>query len=144
MNFSLIRRFTTFVMALALSFAALNAAAAPMNPSAPDATDGTPMSSLKRDARKMIQVFDDVPYTGDADIDFIAHMIAHRDGANDHANADKPADNPADADADASPDGDARMRQIAELIANGQTKEIDAVRKVPNLPFAPAKARLSQ
>ncbi|CAB3759914.1 hypothetical protein [Paraburkholderia humisilvae] len=120
MKLSLIKRFTLLTAALALSHVAREAAAKSMNPPAASESNGVPMGSIKQDARKMLEMISDVRYTGEVNADFIAQIVLHRQDAIDPADGNAPTASPTNRVS--------RLRQIAEQLASGQAKEIEATK----------------
>jgi uncharacterized protein (DUF305 family) len=87
-----------------------------------DMGSGLPAASASTQAYKdvdarMMQQMDAVPYTGDADKDFVAHMIPHHQGAIDMAQVElKYGKDPA-------------MRRLAQDIVMAQRNEIALMKK---------------
>jgi uncharacterized protein (DUF305 family) len=68
--------------------------------------------AFQRNAANMMKNMSAAPYTGDADADFVAHMIAHHQGAVEQAEVELKYGN------------DPQMRALAESIVDAQKKEI--------------------
>jgi uncharacterized protein (DUF305 family) len=118
MKLELIAPFAVVAATLALSPGVPDVAATPPNRLIATESGGPSISMFKRKARNMIRAIS-VAYTRDANADLIVHMISYRDRATDQAN-------------NASQRSDdvrtLQMRQIAEQIATGQTKELKAMK----------------
>jgi uncharacterized protein (DUF305 family) len=68
--------------------------------------------AFQRNAANMMKNMSAAPYTGDADADFVAHMIAHHQGAVEQAEVELKYGK------------DPQMRALAESIVAAQKKEI--------------------
>jgi uncharacterized protein (DUF305 family) len=127
------RCLTSFSAALVLSGIAFDASAQ-QSPSMPESqmnmsgqhmdmsgsvgAAASPSSSAYRNnARKMMKNMMAQPYTGNADVDFVAHMIPHHQGAIDQAEVELKYGK------------DAQMRALAASIVKAQRQEIIGMRK---------------
>jgi uncharacterized protein (DUF305 family) len=91
----------------------MNMSAGKMN--MPAQAGGTPSAStqaFKQNAANMMKNMNAAPYTGDADADFVAHMIPHHQGAVDQAEVELKYGQ------------DPQMRALAENIIKAQKEEI--------------------
>ncbi|CAB3760056.1 hypothetical protein [Paraburkholderia solisilvae] len=104
---------------LALSLATPDIAATSPDRSAATATNGPSLSTFKRKAQTMFRAVSSA-YTGDAGAELIVYATTSQDRAIDQTT-------------DVVPRSDdlhtLQMRQIAEQIATGQTRELDATKK---------------
>ncbi|MDR0191948.1 DUF305 domain-containing protein [Pseudomonas yamanorum] len=125
-------RFSMIVTVLTLSLSAMNVSA-----QQPDVTNASPMGmsaggmsmphasvadtpatvAYKHNAKKMVQAIGSEPFTGDADTDFVAHMIYHHQGAVDQANVELKYGK------------DPEMRALAAAILKSQPPEIQEMKK---------------
>ena len=117
------RRFSVCAVTLALTFAMADAAAGSTSRPAADGANSTFMSSFRWHMHRVMLAISNAPYVGDIDAGFVAHLVAHFEARNRSAH-----------------DHDARLRHIAEQIADGRTNEIDAIKKVSVPPYEAAKA----
>lgn len=125
MKINHIHRLATIAATLAISLFAVDASAqqaGSMKPGMMDmsqtkAADDPSTAAYKQNARKMMQAIASKPFTGDADADFVAHMIPHHQGAVDQAQVELKYGK------------DPQMKALAAEILKGQPQEIDTMRK---------------
>jgi hypothetical protein len=117
------RRFSVCAAALVFAFAAANAAGGSTHRSVADSANDTLLSSFKWHAYRLMLAIGSAPYVDDINAGFVSHLTAYIETGNRSAQ-----------------DRDARLRHIAEQIADGRAKEIEGMKKVPVPPCKTAKA----
>jgi hypothetical protein len=122
MKFGLLRRFSVCAVALAWTFAVVDAAGGSTSRLPAGGAHSTWTSSFKWHMHRLMQAISSAPYAGDIDAGFVAHLVADFEEKNRSAQ-----------------DHDARLRHIAEQIANGRAKEIEAIKKVSVRPCEATK-----
>ncbi len=90
-----------------------------MNPSADKAMMSPATKEFQMVSEKMMKEMD-MPYTGDADKDFVSHMISHHQGAVDMAEVELKYGK------------DSEIRKMAQEIIQAQKREIAQMKKWQN------------